>query len=249
MLADCNARVGLRDDGRMSAKQGLLERYADKIVGVIGCYDRVVVAGTLTGIAHPEAMARVLFQAGVRCFDLGQYVEPLREQIRQNAEKLAAEHGLQIQFLPNCNIRKEALIAQVLAERGRRPGLVHIFSAMETCTTYRPWHDKATGKTGLKFTPGKCLHYYFYLIDPQLGLVYVRVPTWAPYRLQVYFNGHHWLASRLGEAHVRHPRRYCPGRTERLVARASGQRRVFRRRTARETRGLRSAVLPAEHPL
>jgi hypothetical protein len=25
----------------------------------------------------------------------------------------------------------------------------------------------------------------------------VRVPTWAPFRLQVYFNGHHWLAHHL----------------------------------------------------
>jgi hypothetical protein len=30
----------------------------------------------------------------------------------------------------------------------------------------------------------------------------VRVPTWAPYRLQVYFNGHHWLASRLRQARI-----------------------------------------------
>jgi hypothetical protein len=30
---------------------------------------------------------------------------------------------------------------------------------------------------------GKCLHYYFYFIDAELGLVYLRVPTWAPFRL------------------------------------------------------------------
>lgn len=26
--------------------------------------------------------------------------------------------------------------------------------------------------------------------------MYVRVPTWLPFRLQIDFNGHHWLASR-----------------------------------------------------
>jgi hypothetical protein len=30
----------------------------------------------------------------------------------------------------------------------------------------------------------------------------VRVPTWAPFRLQVYFNGHHWLARRLTQAGI-----------------------------------------------
>ena len=186
----------------MSAKEGLLTRYADKIVGVLGCYDRVVLTGTLTAMAYPDAMARELRRAGIRCFDLAQYVEPLREEIRQNAERLAAEHELQIQYLPKHDTRKEKIVAEVLARRGRLPGLVHIMSAMETCTTYQPWHDKATGRTGVKFKSGKCLHYYFYFLDPELGLAYVRVPTWAPYRLQVYFNGHHWLASRLQQARI-----------------------------------------------
>lgn len=186
----------------MSAKEGLLTRYADKIVGVLGCYDRLVLSGTLTAIAYPEAMAGVLRREHIRCFDLAQYVEPIREQIRKNAERLAAEHGLQIQYLPKHDTRKEDIVAEVLARRGRLPGLVHIMSAMETCTTYQPWHDKATGRTGLKFKSGKCLHYYFYCLDPELGLAYVRVPTWAPYRLQVYFNGHHWLASRLRQARI-----------------------------------------------
>ncbi|MDQ3564687.1 MAG: hypothetical protein M3436_11285 [Pseudomonadota bacterium] len=33
-------------------------------------------------------------------------------------------------------------------------------------------------------------------------LCYVRVPTWAPFRLQVYLNGHHWLAQRVAKAGI-----------------------------------------------
>ena len=91
---------------------------------------------------------------------------------------------------------------EILEERGRHPGLVHIFSAMETCASFRPWHDKKTHQTCLKPITGKCLHYYFYFIDAVFGLCYVRVPTWAPFRLQVYFNGHNWLARRLDQAGV-----------------------------------------------
>ena len=43
---------------------------------------------------------------------------------------------------------------------------------MEQCNTYKPWHDKTTGKTFLKFDRSKCLHYYFYFIDKELGLCY-----------------------------------------------------------------------------
>ena len=86
---------------------------------------------------------------------------------------------------------------EVLAKWGEHAGLVCIFSAMEPCSTYKPWHNKETGKAYLVPDDGKCLHYYFYFIDPELGLSYVRVPTWLPCRLQICFNGHNWLAGQL----------------------------------------------------
>ena len=73
---------------------------------------------------------------------------------------------------------------------------------MEACPSFRPWHDKPRGHTTLKPKQAKCLHYYFYFIDEAFGLCYVRLPTWAPFRLQVYFNGHNWLARRLTQAGI-----------------------------------------------
>jgi len=184
--------------GGMNASSDLLERYAQDIEGVLGCFDRVVVTGTLTEVAHPDAMRAVLYREGVRCFDIGQFAEPLRERIRDNAIEVARTAGVEIEYLRRSKgVRKEELVAKVLAKRGAHPGLVHVLSVMEACTVFKPWHDKATGRTGLKMVPGKCATYYFYLIDPELGLIYVRVPTWLPCRLQIYFNAHHWLAAQL----------------------------------------------------
>jgi DNA-binding transcriptional ArsR family regulator len=39
-------------------------------------------------------------------------------------------------------------------------------------------------------------------MDAELGLIYVRVPTWAPFRLQFYCNGHSWLARQLTAAGI-----------------------------------------------
>jgi hypothetical protein len=100
------------------------------------------------------------------------------------------------------HIRKEEVVAAVIKTRGDHPGLVHVISVMEPCTSYKPWHDKRTGQTYLRPTAGKCLHYYFYFIDPELGLVYLRVPTWCPFRLQFYCNGHSWLARQLTVAGI-----------------------------------------------
>ncbi len=181
----------------LTLKSKLLDRYADDIVGVLGCYDRVILTGTLVDLANPDALAIRLHHLNIRCFDLKLFAEPLRDQVRDNAILLARQAGLQIEHLERKGVRKEERIAQILQQRGRHPGLVHIFSAMESCKCFKPWHDKKTGRTGLKRTGGRCRHYYFYFIDEQLGLCYVRVPTWLPFRLQIYFNQHQGLANQL----------------------------------------------------
>lgn len=175
----------------------LTERHQEQIAGVLGCWDRMLVFGTLPKICYAEGMTSYLYDKHVRIFDYPRFAEPFRDQLRQNAERLAAAGGIGIEFLRKRNVRKEDRVKEILAQRGEQPGLVCIFSAMEPCSTYQPWHDKQSGKTYLRPDDGKCLHYYFYFIDDELGLCYVRVPTWLPCRLQIYFNGHNWLAARL----------------------------------------------------
>jgi len=175
----------------------LTERHKDQIAGELSSWDRILVFGTLPKICYAEGMTSYLFANKVRIFDYPRFAEPFRNQLRENAEQLAAENGIEIEFLRKRNFRKEDRVQEILAQRGDHPGLVCIFSAMEPCATYKPWHNKETGKTYLLPNDGKCLHYYFYFIDKELGLCYVRVPTWLPCRLQIYFNGHNWLAAQL----------------------------------------------------
>ena len=182
--------------------QNFIERHNTKIKGVISCFDRIVLTGTIPGICYAEGMTSLLFKKNIRIFDYTNFVEPMREEIRLNAEKLAEENGMEIDFIRKKNFRKEDRINDIIKQRGSLPGLVHIFSAMEPCTAYKPWHNKKTHKTYLKTVPGKCLHYYFYFITADLGLCYLRVPTWAPFRLQFYCNGHNLLASRLSKKNI-----------------------------------------------
>jgi hypothetical protein len=175
----------------------ITERHAGQIEGVLGCWDRMLVFGTLPKICYAEGMTSYLYANKVRIFDYPRFADPFRNQLRETAEQLAAAAGIEIEFLRKRNMRKEDRVKAILAKRGEHPGLVCVFSAMEPCSTYKPWHNKETGKTYLRPDDGKCLHYYFYFIDEELGLCYVRVPTWLPCRLQIYFNGHSWLASQL----------------------------------------------------
>ena len=182
--------------------QSLTERYDDRIAGVLSCYDRVVITGTVPVICYAEGMTRFLHANGIRIFDYPQFAQTLRDRVRDRAAALASDAGLTIEHIAKSHIRKEEVVARVLAQRGDHPGLVHVISAMEACDSYRPWHDKASGKTFVRPDSGKCLHYYFYFIDAALGLIYLRVPTWSPFRLQFYCNGHSWLARQLTAAGI-----------------------------------------------
>ena len=175
----------------------LTDRYANHIAGILSCWDRILVFGTLPKLCYADGMTSYLYERKIRIFDYAKFAEPFRNELRENAERLAKENGIEIEFLRKRNVRKEDRVKEILAQRGDHPGLVCILSAMEPCSTYKPWHNKSTGKTYLLPDDGKCLHYYFYVLDEELGLCHVRVPTWLPCRLQIYFNGHSWLASLL----------------------------------------------------
>ncbi len=138
----------------------LTERYASKIRGVLSCFDRIVITGTLPDICYADAMSCHLRSKGIRIFDYTQFAEPLRDEIRLQAERLARDNGLEIEFIRKKDFRKERRIKEIVAKRGEHPGLVHIFSALEPCPSFKPWHDKKRGKTFLRGTESKCVHQY-----------------------------------------------------------------------------------------
>jgi hypothetical protein len=182
---------------RLTARAALAERYAANLHGVLSCFDRIIITGTLPGACYAEGMTSYLYVHGIRIFDYPRFAEPLPDRIRERAQEVCAAAGIEIEHVSKSHIRKKDLVARALARRGDAPGLVHILSAMEACPSYKLWHDKGSGKTYLRPDTGKCLHYYFYSIDEELGLYYLRVPTWAPFGLQFYCNGHSALTRRL----------------------------------------------------
>lgn len=175
----------------------LSDRLHDALDGVLNCFDRIVLVGSLHPLCYPKGITHYFSEHQFRVFDFAQFAQPLTDLIRATAETLAQEAGLQIDFIGKKNFRKEDRIQAILKKRGTQPGLVHIFSALEPCDSFKPWHDKQTHHTYFRWESAKCLHYYFYFIDPDLGLAYLRVQTWCPFRLQFYFNGHAWLATQL----------------------------------------------------
>ena len=181
----------------------LTERYNNQIAGTLSCYDRIIIQGTLPKWCYAGGMTNYFYEHQIKIFDYPKWAQPLRDAIRENAEHLAAENGIEIEFVRSKkSFRKEDRVKQILDKRGGQPGLVCILSAMEPCGTYQPWYDKKKKRAYLKPDDGKCLHYYFYFIDEDLGLCSARLPTWCPFRLQFYYNGHSYLARQMDQRQI-----------------------------------------------
>ena len=74
--------------------QEFIEKHRDKIAGCVSYFDRVVMTGSITEISYAEGMTKHLRSKGIRIFDYTKFAEPLREEVRRNAEKVAAKNGL-----------------------------------------------------------------------------------------------------------------------------------------------------------
>lgn len=180
----------------------LTEKYRDQIHGVLNCFDRLVLRGTLQQLCYAQGMTAYLSSRHIRIFDFAAFARPLCNRLCKHADELAKANNMAVEYVRKSSLNKEKRVQQILKTRGTHPGLVHIFSALESCMAYYPWYDKKTQTSFLKYKDGKCLHYYFYFIDDELGLCYLRVATWAPFRLQFYCNGHAILARALQRKHV-----------------------------------------------
>ena len=181
----------------VNTMESFISKYNSLISFSLSCYDRIVITGSLPEINYAQGMTSFLFNKNILIFDFAQYVDKLRDVIHKQIESIKQETGAPFQYLNKSSIRKESLVANILQDQGVHSSIVCIFSTVEACKAYKPWHDKNTGKSFLKSETRQCLHYYVYFVDELLGLGYIRIPTWCPFQLQIYFNGHNFLANKL----------------------------------------------------
>jgi hypothetical protein len=71
--------------------QSLTERYDEQIVGMLSCYDRVMITGTVPVICHAAGMTQFLHASGIRIFDYPSFAQTLRDRVRESTASIAAE--------------------------------------------------------------------------------------------------------------------------------------------------------------
>lgn len=186
---------GLALDGELVCDvpmEQFIAKHADKIEGTLSCFDRMLFRGYLP-LFSGAAMAAFLDGLRIQRHELKSFLLRQAYLLKDHARRMADGHGRPFQYFGE-RVRKEPLARQI-AERDKiSEGLVCVFSTLEPCRTFSlRWREASYVQSARR----KCLFLYYYFMDREFGLIHVRIQTWFPMQIQVYVNGHEWLARKL----------------------------------------------------
>jgi len=150
-------------------------------------------------------MAEFLYRLNQNRSSLRPFLLQNSERVKNHAMAMAKQYGRPFQYLAS-NIDKDAAAQQLAQRDGIQHALVCIYSILEPCRTFsfvfnKPGPDQ---RPFVRSAKRKCLHLYFYFMDRRFGLLHVRIQTWFPMPIQIYLNGHEWLARKLTANGVRY---------------------------------------------
>jgi hypothetical protein len=182
-------------ENAMSTVCRFVVKFASLIVCTLHCFDRVIFKGHL-GLAVPRNLE--YFVDGVLKVRRSDFMKTLAprysQRLVEHARSWAQRVGRSYLYRTG-QFRKDQWAQQLLRAQGISAGLVGILCTQETCPSYQ----LVPGAKRPRFVraPRQQRVLYYYFLDPQFGLIHVRLQTWLPFTVQVYVNGHEWLAQQL----------------------------------------------------
>jgi hypothetical protein len=178
-------------------------KHQDKINGVLSCFDRLIFRGHLP-LSWAAGLEGFLFQQKVLLKDFRLYAPQVAQRIKEHVQGLVLQAGAEFRHL-RCKERMEEQARRIAKDKGIREGVVCGFSQLETCRTFRC--EPSRGRLRLRPDYRRCSVFYIFLMHAVLGLIHVKIQSWFPLTMQVYCNGHDFLARKLddlGVAYAKH---------------------------------------------
>jgi hypothetical protein len=171
-----------------------MDQFGDRTQGILSCFDRVIFKGYLPFHSESELNSWVDYGLKIRRSDFIQQLDQRSGELVDHAKHFAEQAGRPYEYRQGW-FRKEQFIQDIIRRDGVTEGLVAVLCVQETCRTVKLAQGKDRPRLVFTKRPQRVLYYYF--IDRVFGLMYVRLETWFPYTIQVYCNGHDWLARQM----------------------------------------------------
>jgi hypothetical protein len=157
----------------------------------------MVITGNSQTFGHENAMRRFCYDNNLDVEFLADWARPITDRIRQLGEDLSEMSGMPMIDCNRFKDRKDELVKKRLSEIDARHGdIIAVFKSMENCRSFYRSQSALSAKTKgcpFRLRSNKCNHYYFYMMDRELGLVCLRIQSYAPFQIQFIINGHHVL--------------------------------------------------------
>jgi len=183
-----------------------IQRFGDKITGVLSGFDRLVIRGSLRAIVTPAGMRNLLWHKQIWLEQFGSWAQSLTQQLKHACYQAAQDQNRPIIYVPSSHTDKDQLARQIAAKDGIRTGLVAILTCVEPCKSFDVFRNKTEKKLQLIYRPRKCLALYHYWIDAQFGWMNARIQSWLPFPIQICLNGREWLARMMDQNKIRYRR-------------------------------------------
>ncbi len=181
-----------------------LKRYKDRIKGTIAGFDRILFRGSLLSLYRPNGIDRFLSSQRVLCKDFAAFANSLTEGLKVHIERYLQKQQRPLIYLPSAKQSKEETARQIMEQDQISEGLICVLTCVEPCQAFGVRRNRALQQLNVVLQERKCLHYYFYFVDPELGFMYVRLQSWLPMTIEVGINGRAYLGQQLRLAGIPH---------------------------------------------
>lgn len=181
--------------------------HQESIDGKLTTVDRMIFNGYLNFLFPTGYFEYFLSRQDVSLKDFGCYVQKATDALKRNARQIADQLGRPYIYLHSTVLGKDKLAKEIAKRDGIDEGLICVLATLEMRPCFGVQFYRDTHRPYVVRRLRKCLHIYFYFIDPEFGFMHARVQSWFPFEIQVYINGREWLARQLDQRGIGY-RRY-----------------------------------------
>jgi hypothetical protein len=175
----------------------------NKLTLDIECADRVYLNGCVKYLQMAGGLINFIREQMGFPIPSPMLLAPVSEAFRARVEKFAEERGLTIvSFAPG--EEKDETARAHLAKFDKHSGVVLIGKAQEKTSGYTARRKDHGTKVWFDYSRRDVFvtHYYFYILDEEFGMFFIKICTYFPFDAKVCFNGHEWAKQQLRKENI-----------------------------------------------
>jgi hypothetical protein len=179
----------------------------DHVTLKLDCVDRLYLNGYVPALQRPEQLIRFLYSHRGQKILSPALLKPMTDGFVAAIHAFASRHGIPIVHFERGE-RKEEVARRYLARFRGKEGVLFIGVAQEKVSAFRavqrgPRRRRRTPPGGrpprFTFFRGSVdvNQYYFYILDRNFGLTFIKFSSYLPFGIRVWVNGHEWAKRQL----------------------------------------------------